>query len=101
MRLVFVSFLCFLFTPTVFRQPSSLTVNDLRDPAILRVLFNAKIINRNVGLWQPNTSESQNFNVSYDSMCHTIIDTVMQYRIGGNNFGLVLFTTYAYQDMLQ
>ena len=78
-----------LLTPaTVFCQRGSFAVADLRDKAVLKCLFDARMID-GTALWMPNFSEAQEFNVSDDGLCHTILDTILVY----GNESLLVFTT--------
>lgn len=72
----------------VFRSLDRKTVmNRLFDG----VTFN----NRNEALWKPNYAELMNFPVSDDKLCHTVMDTVIQYS---SNTAVVIFVTYAYEQ---
>src|SRR2546421_237294 len=72
--------ICILIPISTFCQQNAHAFKDLNDPQILKLLFDIKKMNSNdVALWKPNFAESSEFNVSTDGLCHTNIDTVMEY----------------------
>ncbi|MEP7233977.1 MAG: hypothetical protein ABI778_01655 [Ignavibacteriota bacterium] len=85
-----------LFAIAAGAQPTQFHVKNFQDPAILRSLFDTKLVKNNVAIWEPNFSEAQEFNVSFDGKCHTSLDTVMKFRADNQEFALLIFATYGF-----
>lgn len=99
---LFISVSLASLTAKSFSQKADFTVNDLHDVKIMKVLFDAKEIDTSgEATWRPNFAEAQEFNVSYDSLCHTILDTVIQYKVHTMTLAVLIFETYGYQALDQ
>ena len=91
--------LVFFSQEEAFAQQKDFVVQDLRDPVVLRTLFDAVAIDSfGEALWKPNFSESSEFPVCYDSLCHTALDTIMEYRTSRDTAAIVLFATWQYYN---
>jgi len=103
MRSLFSILLCAITVSAGVSQTEYLTVANNDDSLVLAALFNAKVImnpddSSLVAIWKPNFAEAQEFNISYDSMCHTVIEEVLDYRSSGKRYSLIVFATYEYVD---
>jgi len=96
---------CIFFTGNSYADNSKVHADKNSDVYlhVINLLFDSpKIdINNRLGfIWEPNHSESLNFNVSFDGMCHTKLDTILNFKNNSKEDCVIfVFKTQTYSNI--